>query len=316
MKVQLLGHYYKKGNNLGDEAIHEQVIKDLIYIDPGIRIVNDGKTYDKPDLFILGGGGMYSDWQSDAIDTWLPPAVYALDNHIPTVAYGVGIGPLLTETGKDRMFNTFKRMDLVMVRDEYSAQELNLPGVIVTADPAVRYRARKLNVGFNIVSLNITGLDNFYINLGRHLKTMFNVDICCLWKAHLDYAKKIADKIGSNVMVVDLSQPANMLNKISDYDYWVGTQYHGCIYALMNAVKTLMLTYHPKCEGLNNLREESLHRVMLGDGHNLPAEDLDKQLLKAIVIINQEWAWREKLMQQSQLNAELLKDFCKQRGLI
>ncbi|MDW5562377.1 MAG: polysaccharide pyruvyl transferase family protein [Methanomassiliicoccus sp.] len=95
------------------------------------------------DLFLIGGGGMLSDWQSwRVILRWLAPLIFVRARGGKTAVYAIGAGPLTTFIGRHltRFFlNHF--VDVITVRDEDSKKWLLKCGVkktiTVTADPAI-----------------------------------------------------------------------------------------------------------------------------------------------------------------------------------
>lgn len=313
MKIQLLGHYYdEKENNMGDSAIERQVRADIRSIDPNVEFVNE---VGPPDVFILGGGGMYSDWQPEAFDTWLPPIKWAQKNNIPVVAYGIGVGPLLTDQGRQRIREVFEKIELIMVRDNFSKAELGIDRAIVTADPAVRYERKRLKAGFNFVDIpSIPGLKDFLVKLGRYLQTIFDVEICCFWEPHMKFAKEIMAEMDAPLKILDLRNPLAAVDTIGKYDYWVGMQYHGCLFAVMNGVRTLSLSYHPKsCDLVGHM---DIAQICVGDGRNLPRNDLEFALDMAKDIIGAAWRREQELIKKSEENVVQLKTFLQKKKLI
>ena len=95
------------------------------------------------DLFILGGGGFLSDWQSwRVILQWLGQAVLAKIFRKKVMLYAVGAGPITTMRGKFLARAILNRCaDVITVRDDKSKEWLQKAGVrkemYVTADPAI-----------------------------------------------------------------------------------------------------------------------------------------------------------------------------------
>jgi polysaccharide pyruvyl transferase CsaB len=97
----------------------------------------------KTDLFVLGGGGFLSDWQSwKVILQWLGQALAAKMLRKRVMLYALGAGPITTSKGRllTRLILN-KTTDVITVRDQVSKEWLIKAGVtkqiIVTADPAV-----------------------------------------------------------------------------------------------------------------------------------------------------------------------------------
>jgi len=310
MKVWLLGHYYPE-NNMGDEAIHRQVMADIKSIRPNAEFVGEN---DNPGILILGGGGMYSDWQPEAFDTWLPPIERANREKIPVVAYGIGVGPLFNSQKKARLQTALADAGLIMVRDEFSKTALDLPNTIVTGDPAVRFQNQKLTVGLNMVNIKtIPGLEEFGIELVQYLSGLFNIKLFSFWKSHLAFAIRIAHAANPVSTIIDASDPLTAVTEIRKMDYWIGMQLHGCIFAVMNGIKTLSLSYHPKCCEFAKIA--GIDEVILGDGKNLPAENLSVVLQLVKTIIERDFP-QAYLQCQSQKNVKILAAFLKERRMI
>jgi polysaccharide pyruvyl transferase CsaB len=97
----------------------------------------------KADVFILGGGGFLSDWQSwSVIPRWLAQIAAAKLLRKRTMLYAVGIGPISSRIGMRltrAIVNSF--VDSITVRDKSSKECLQRAGVRkeieVTADPAI-----------------------------------------------------------------------------------------------------------------------------------------------------------------------------------
>jgi len=104
------------------------------------------------DLVVLGGGGLFHDyWGADAgslltsgaggIPQYARIPVLAAMLGRPSIVYGVGVGPLFTDAGRDLTRVAFEAAALATVRDESSKTLLASLGVdrgriMVTADPA------------------------------------------------------------------------------------------------------------------------------------------------------------------------------------
>jgi len=111
------------------------------------RLFQTAKALWKTDLFILGGGGFLSDWQSwTVILQWLSQAVLAKIFRKKVMLYAVGAGPITTKRGKflTRVILN-KCADVITVRDDQSKEWLQKAGVkkkiYVTADPAILLKA-------------------------------------------------------------------------------------------------------------------------------------------------------------------------------
>lgn len=101
-----------------------------------------GRTFDvlkRADLFILGGGGLFTDEKPLAVLIWSLQARLAAWFHVPIFCLGQSIGPLKTFFGRRMARATFRRARIITVRDHGSADLLVRLGIddpVELADPA------------------------------------------------------------------------------------------------------------------------------------------------------------------------------------
>jgi polysaccharide pyruvyl transferase CsaB len=167
-KVVILG-WYGHGN-MGDEAILECMLASIrsacdspsfvvLSKNPSeteklhkVRSIKRGRRLShrirrfwsiaNADLFILGGGGLLSNYGSSELSvlSWLGPLDLANRLGVATMTYGIGVAGEWTDAGADVMKRVLGRVDAVCVRDEGSLDnllKLGVTGGILTADPAV-----------------------------------------------------------------------------------------------------------------------------------------------------------------------------------
>lgn len=162
--------------NAGDEAILAGMLKDLRQAIPGVDItlasrnpegalarygVSEVPLQDlsqviaaakNSDLLVLGGGGIFYDyWGADpaalltprqtGIGTYAGFALLASLLDKPLMIYAVGVGPLLTDSGRNLARLTLEQADAITVRDPGSLEMVRTLGlqadpIQLTADPA------------------------------------------------------------------------------------------------------------------------------------------------------------------------------------
>ncbi|HJU81622.1 MAG TPA: polysaccharide pyruvyl transferase family protein [Acidimicrobiia bacterium] len=168
--------YYGFGNT-GDEAILSVLVEDLrhLYGDCEISVLSGdpvttsghfnvvGIPWQSPadliaaarrsDLMVLGGGGLIQDyngfdssqmltaWHGDVI--WAEFALFARMLQKPLAIYGVGVGPLHTEEGKDAARLVFSLAATASVRDQESLSLLgeisvSTEKIVLGGDPVFR----------------------------------------------------------------------------------------------------------------------------------------------------------------------------------
>ena len=115
------------------------------------RIFYNGKFWStffsilKCDLFIMGGGGFLSDWQSECPYLWLRECMFAKILGKNTVLYRIGAGPFITKKGRNTVkFFIDNFVDKVSVRDKISFNHLvnyakiNSSKVSIEIDPVAQ----------------------------------------------------------------------------------------------------------------------------------------------------------------------------------
>jgi len=163
--VQVLMSGYYGFNNLGDEAILNSIRRRLRQVDPAIQInvlskepEQTAQCYDvqatsrfhlwkvrrairRCDLVLSGGGSLLQDRTSTrSLIYYLSIIRYAKHVGKPVMLYANGIGPVRRPANRRRVERVVNRADLITLREESSAEELQAMGVTnpnlyVTADP-------------------------------------------------------------------------------------------------------------------------------------------------------------------------------------
>lgn len=175
MKIVICGNY--GATNLGDEAILEGIlslvrrsiptpeitvlstnpqetaaihsVESLPLIPAGPRSLMRGvvhgtlkktlKTIKNADLFILGGGGLFTDEKLHAVLIWALQTRVAAWYKTPIFSFGQSVGPLTSFLGRRIAKTAFRRSQIITVRDASSAslvQRFGIDDVKELADPA------------------------------------------------------------------------------------------------------------------------------------------------------------------------------------
>jgi polysaccharide pyruvyl transferase CsaB len=165
-KIVICGNY--GATNLGDEAILDGILailknvsKDLsivvlsvnpenVHVDHNVKSHNifpsgvrsffknlfSGTVWDtlksikEADVFILGGGGLFTDEKLQAVLIWYIQSKVALFYKKPLLHIGQSIGPLRTFIGRNLTKRVFNKASLTIVRDDYSKNLLSQLGVL------------------------------------------------------------------------------------------------------------------------------------------------------------------------------------------
>lgn len=94
---------------------------------------------EKADLFVLGGGGLFTDEKLQAVLIWFLQTYQAFRKKKPVVCFAQSVGPLNTFWGRYLTKKVFSKASLITVRDSGSLQALHNLGITnahLLADPA------------------------------------------------------------------------------------------------------------------------------------------------------------------------------------
>lgn len=93
------------------------------------RFRSTWKALKQTDIFVLGGGGLFTDERPRAILIWAVQAMAALLLKKPLICLGQSVGPLKTFLGRRVVSSIMKKARFITVRDEASAQLLQGLGI-------------------------------------------------------------------------------------------------------------------------------------------------------------------------------------------
>ncbi len=337
-KSALIVGYYGAGN-AGDEAILNSVlwqlrteIPDLLPFvvsdDPGstsnrYAVESIGKN-DKPALWkavrdcqmiVLGGGGLLQDyWNVDLSSLFSEGTTFSyyayaalaslFDKHL--LLYAVGVGPLLSETGRRYTRMLAEQAQLILVRDQESKSlltELGVNGarIHVTADPAflasdqpwildlpqpvLGVALRNWNIGINPEAWESQVTEALDVFLDRHPEGSIVFLPFQLSRSQGDDDEAIADRVRARMRhqtrtaVSQHSGDASSLGGIiSRCDVVVGMRYHSVLFAIRTHVPVVGLVYDPK---VRNLMASAGCGALALDLHLLRADDLAERIERA-----------------------------------
>jgi polysaccharide pyruvyl transferase CsaB len=296
-KKVIISGYYGFGN-IGDEAILSAMVKALRSRMPDLDIVvltqNDAHTeaaygvrsvYRKnplailkellgTDLFISGGGGLIQDVTGvSTVQYYLGMVLAAKMCMKKVMFYAQGVGPILTEKGKNYTRHIANMVDFITVRDEESKEEfrsigVTKPPVVVTADPVLALEP--VSAGYVREMMKKEAIEEEGIKIAISIRP---------WKTDVDYIKivaKLADHLvqeyGAHIIYIPFQKSQDlevcekarslMKNRASllegDYtpeelqgfigmmDLIVGMRLHSLILAATMNVPMAGIVYDPK----------------------------------------------------------------------
>jgi polysaccharide pyruvyl transferase WcaK-like protein len=294
MKFRVIGYYFD--GNLGDSILEIAVKEQLQRIIPDCSFVNNE---DDCDMLVLGGGGMYSNYQVEAYDTWAIPINKCLDSGKPVVGYGIGVDLYPEKPRANEWTELLSRIPLLMVR--HKVCKTLVPNAITTADPAyLFFNNGPLRIGVNLVNLRDADLDSNIHKMIEDLKELGDVTVLCCWRSHLNYC----EKFGCKVVIAD--DPFSIQSIMSRFNCIIATQYHPCMASLMSNIPTIVIEYSPKQAKLHNF-ESFIGKVPTSFSVKLP--DVKDMLVDSL-------DYKSQRVIDSYKNMRHLKDFLKLKRMI
>ncbi|MFN2340893.1 MAG: polysaccharide pyruvyl transferase CsaB, partial [Halanaerobium sp.] len=220
------------------------------------------------DLFISGGGSLLQDVTgSFSVPYYLGMAWLAKMQGTKTVYYAQGAGPLNKWWSQKLTALTLNRFELLGVRDQGSQNllkkigvkkevELTVDPVFALYDPLANQRQQikaKVEVGISVRPWSVDYLEELAAGLNQFARDN-NIKFI-LFPMHQgsddETSNQLQRKLESEAEIYDLpAVPSEALKAFSQLDLFVGVRLHSLIFALLNQVPLLALSYDPKIEGL------------------------------------------------------------------
>ena len=302
----------------------------------GVKTVNRNnlveiiKTLKKSELFVSGGGSLLQDITSIRSVPYYLGLVFLADiMRNKTTFYAQGIGPLNKIFSRKLVKWIGNRTDLITVRDQDSAELLKNIGINTdliekTVDPVYGLHSElendKLKNDFIINFLNkkeidiktdnLIGIsvrpwaDNSYLEAvakaGDDLFEKSNGKIIILpmyLNEDLEVCQRVKKKMKYPAVLWERQlTPSEMISFFSIFDFFVGVRLHSLIFAALNEIPFLGISYDPKVDSL--LKDLKLET-------NLTTEDCDYSDLKNV--INDFWNNQEKISESLKEKMKLHK---------
>lgn len=312
---QIRGHphvvlcgYYGFGN-LGDELILQGILEQLVPANIKCTIISGNPeetskrhrvsaisypdvaaivaAFRDADLVVIGGGGLFQEhWGTDLASlfgsghanlTYYPAmAVFAASQGIPVVIHGVGVGPLVSASGKRLVRAAVEVAELVSVRDSESRDILAELGcdparIFVSADPVfglqppqatVPLPARKRPVvGLNLRPWTVGVPQSAWEQEVFQALFRFAQRVDCEYlllpfhrsprsdesdEAVLARFREQAQERGISVSLTEAFDKDSMAQAIASCDLVVGMRYHAIALAAMAGTPLVALAYDAK----------------------------------------------------------------------
>lgn len=270
------------------------------------------------DLFISGGGSLLQDVTGNfSVPYYLGLAWLAKIQGTKTIYYAQGAGPLNKKWSQKLTAFTLNRFNLIGVRDKGSEQLLKEIGVKknikLTVDPVFglhdplnnkRQKIKgKIEIGISVRPWPLKYLDELAAALNQFSQNK-NIKFI-LFPMHQGSDEEVSynlkNKLTAEAEVYKLPEaPQKALKSFSDLDLFIGVRLHSLIFALLNKIPLLALSYDPKIEGLMS----ELDYLPLIKLENIEAEEVVNKLE---YIFAEKYSLRKKIsefLQQKNSEAE------------
>lgn len=220
------------------------------------------------DLFISGGGSLLQDTTGSlSVPYYLGLAWLAKLQGNKTVYYAQGAGPLTKKWSQKLTSITLNRFDFLGVRDQGSENLLKEIGVKkelqITVDPVFALTdslktTRKKIKGKIEIGVSVRPWKTDYIKELALALNNFAVDKNCKFVilpmhkgSDEQKSLELQKQLTAPSEIRNLSaEPKQALKEFAQFDLFVGVRLHSLIFALLNKIPLLALSYDPKIEGL------------------------------------------------------------------
>lgn len=272
------------------------------------------------DLFLSGGGSLLQDITgSFSVPYYLSLAWLAKLQGTKVVYYAQGAGPLTKKWSRKLTAITLNRFNLLGARDQKTKNLLKKIGVKkeikLTVDPvfalydplAVKRQKikAKVEVGISVRPWSVDYLDQLAAALNNFAaaKNIKYILFPMHKGADEEISQKLKAKLEAETEVIDLAvKPKLALQSFSQLDLFVGVRLHSLIFALLNQLPLVALSYDPKIEGL----AADLDYLPL-----IKLEDLEAEKLRAALekIFAARYSIRKKLKKYLQSQKDAAEQF-------
>ncbi len=291
----------------------------------------------KTDAFISGGGTLFQNVTSNRSFLYYIGLVFLAQLcRKKTVVFAQGFGPLRGAFCRLLARFVLNRADLIMLRDSDSCQELKRLGVshkalYVTGDPTAVLEVSSSQQGEKILEIegiknaarpllgiSLRGLptgddDRFFEEIAKLLdwvsQTYNYSPLFILFHSpedmHVTFKVTALMKEKSN-LVFRICRPKEMLGLIAHLDCLIGMRLHSLIFAAMNCVPMLGISYDPKVEAFMKMIGQpyvDLEQDPDLNGMKKKLEEIfaNKEAIKVGLAVK-----KKKLYDRASLNFELL----------
>ena len=284
MKKILISGYYGF-NNFGDEAILGVLLKHLKGHDVTVLSANPeftGKTYNvnsinsfntnlimeripQFDILISGGGSLLQNVTSNRSLIYYCGLIYLMASmKKDVVIFAQGIGPIKGFWGNFIAKTALKKCKYISVRDEKSLELLDKWGIKaeLVCDPIFDLnipnakRTRKIGIQLRKFS---TLTDDLFDEIVKQIGLRFcdrEIELIAFQDSEdVGISQVLLNKLKKkyptiNAKVVSGLSNQQVIERVSEYEYFIAMRFHACLLGLKYGIKTLAISYDPKVETL------------------------------------------------------------------
>ncbi|ADQ13947.1 polysaccharide pyruvyl transferase CsaB [Halanaerobium hydrogeniformans] len=258
------------------------------------------------DLFISGGGSLLQDITgSGSVPYYLGLFWLAKLQNCKTAFYAQGVGPLNKKRSRLLTAFSLNRFDFIGVRDKASQQLLKDIGlkkdIKLTVDPVFALYKRENVVRQKIkgelkIGVSVRPWPTSYLNeLAKGLngfaqKYKVGYQLFPMHKGSDEKtSQELKELLDADGEIIDLAaEPEAALKEFSLLDLFLGVRLHSLIFALINQIPSLALSYDPKIEGLI----DPIDYLPLLKLEGLKAEEVEQKLEQ---LLSERYTVRKKL---------------------
>ena len=302
------------------------------------------KAISNADLLISGGGSLLQNITSRrSLYYYLGIITLALIFRCPIMLYAQGIGPICGSIARSLTALVLNHVDLITVRDQGSMTELSKlkvtrPKIFCTADPAMALQPASLEFGKQILIKDLNsnsaedvkligvavrrwqGFDRFKFQLANALndisKSLKIRVIFISMQPSLDVsaAEEIVN-LTSEVectLLSDQYSTRQLLSLVGCTDLLIGIRLHALIFAGVQNVPLLGISYDPKIDRFL----DSIDEVPVGFVESINSSDIVKAVLNKFnnddIVTAESTVWKS-LKDKASLNAALALDLIRNK---
>lgn len=283
-----------------------------------LEIAKTLREIKKCDIFILGGGGLFTDEKLFAIFLWGWHGILAKIFKKPLYIYANSVGPLNTKVGRFITRYLFQKAQIITVRDEKSAETVKKIKVKIrpqiTTDPALALNIKNKKsiqkYPYVVVNLRpwikkISNLEKNMANLINEITFKYKLKVILLpFQTKHDNDKNILSKIFTQVEQKNMVKIANTndeyqkaIDLIQNAEIFIGMRLHGLIFALLTKTPFISLSYSPKVRNFCKMINMEKYCIDLSSLKYKEIEDLFEKA----------WKSREEIRQNLGIQKEILK---------